>query len=81
MLHVRIGEESRLHGVEVFELRLPRGTNVTMIVRDGVGLVPDRSTRLRRGDDLLVVTPTRQRDATGARLRAMSLHGRLAGWD
>jgi cell volume regulation protein A len=35
---------------------------------------------LRRGDDVLVVTPRRAREATEARLREVSLGGRLAHW-
>ena len=43
-------------------------------------LVPDGRTVLRRGDDLLVVTPRGAREATEARLRAVSQRGRLAHW-
>ena len=44
------------------------------------GLVPERRTVLRHGDDLLVVTPRRQREATEARMRQVSDNGRLAQW-
>jgi cell volume regulation protein A len=37
-------------------------------------------TVLRRGDDLLVVTPRRLREATEERLRKVSRSGRLAHW-
>lgn len=80
MLQVHIGERSRLAGVEVAELRLPTGANVTLVVRDGVGLVPDPSTPLRHGDDLLIVTTSQVRDRTEKRIRAVSRQGRLAGW-
>ena len=80
VLHVRIGEDSKLHGVEVFELRLPEGAQVTLVVRDGEGLVPAPSTVLRHGDDLLVVTTAKVRDKAERRIRAVSRHGRLAGW-
>ncbi|HET7276926.1 MAG TPA: potassium/proton antiporter [Dermatophilaceae bacterium] len=80
LLQVTLGDRSRLHGVEVFELRLPPGTNVTMIVRDGHGFVPGPNTVLRRGDQLLVVTTAENRDAAESRLRAVSREGRLAGW-
>ena len=46
----RSAQDSRLHGVEVFELRLPQGANVTLVVRDGEGFVPGPRTVLRRGD-------------------------------
>ena len=35
---------------------------------------------LRHGDDVLVVTPRKDRDATERRLRAVSVGGRLAQW-
>jgi cell volume regulation protein A len=66
--------------VEVGELRLPVGASVALVVRDGETRVPDERTVLRRGDDLLVVTPRRLREATEDRLRAVSLRGRLAQW-
>jgi cell volume regulation protein A len=80
VLHVRIGSESRLHGVEVFELRLPVGAQVTLVVREGEGLVPAPSTVLRHGDDLLVVTTAKVRTKAERRIRQVSRHGRLAGW-
>jgi potassium/hydrogen antiporter len=80
MLQVTISPVSRLHGVEVGELRLPEGSLVSMVVRDGKAIVPDRRTVLRRGDDLLVVTPRRLREPTVQRLRTVSAHGRLGRW-
>jgi cell volume regulation protein A len=53
---------------------------VALIVRDGNSRVPAESTVLRRGDDLLVVTPRRLREETEDRLRAVSRSGRLAHW-
>lgn len=80
LLQVSISPRSRLHGVEVGELRLPEGALVSMIVRDGHPLVPERRTALRHGDDLLVVTPRKLREATEERLRRVSAGGRLAQW-
>ncbi|HWJ11347.1 MAG TPA: potassium/proton antiporter [Nocardioides sp.] len=80
LLQVTISPVSRLHGVEVGELRLPVGANVSMIVRDGQAMVPERRTVLRHGDDLLVVTPRKLREATEQRLRQVSANGRLAQW-
>ncbi len=71
---------SRLHGVEVGELRLPRGASVSMVIRDGETLVPERRTVLRHGDEMLVVTPRRMRERTEERLRQVSARGRLAQW-
>ena len=80
LLQISISPVSKMHGVEVGELRLPPGSSVAMVVRDGQTLVPERRTVLRHGDDLLVVTPRKQRDATEERLRQVSAHGRLAKW-
>jgi cell volume regulation protein A len=66
--------------VEVGELRLPEGSSVSMVVRDGRTIVPDRRTVLRRGDDVLVVTPRILRERTVQRLRVVSAHGRLGRW-
>ena len=81
LLQVRVPRRSRLAGVEVGELRLPAGASVSLVVRDGTTFVPHRTTRLERGDDLLVVTPRELRDAVEERLLDVGRHGRLAGWD
>lgn len=80
LLQIAISPASRMHGVEVGELRLPRGASVSMVIRDGQTLVPERRTVLRHGDDLLVVTPRKLREQTEERLRQVSEHGRLAQW-
>ncbi len=80
LLQVRVPARSRLHGVEIAELRLPSGASVSLIVRAGRSFVPDNATRIRHGDDLLVVAPRRVRAPTERRLRAVSRAGRLAGW-
>jgi len=80
MLQVHVTERSRLHGVEIGELRLPKGASVALVVRGGRSFTPGDRTPIRHGDDLLVVTPSRQRDATESRLQAVSRQGRLAGW-
>jgi len=80
LLQVTISPASKMHGVEVGELRLPAGASVSMVVRDGETFVPERRTVLRHGDDLLVVTPRRLRWQTEERLRQVSAHGRLAQW-
>jgi cell volume regulation protein A len=81
LLQITISPVSRLHGVEVGELRLPKGASVSLVIRDGDTLVPERRTVLRQGDDLLVVTPRRQRERTEERLRQVSARGRLAQWN
>lgn len=80
LLQMTISPRSLLHGVEIGELRLPKGASVAMIVRDGSTVVPETRTVLRHGDDLLVVTPRRLREQTQARLREVSHSGRLARW-
>ena len=80
LLQMTITPKSLMHGVEVGELRLPKGASVAMVVRDGQTLVPERRTVLKRGDDVLVVTPRKLREATETRLRNVSLGGRLAQW-
>ncbi len=80
LLSFAIPEASRMHGVEVGELRLPAGASVTLVVRDAKSFVPAPSTVLRRGDELLVVATDPVRDAAEARLRAVARGGKLAGW-
>ncbi len=80
LLSVAIPPGSRMHGVEVNELRLPHGSAVTLVVREGASFVPLPTTVLRRGDDLLVVTTEAVRDAAEDRLRAVGRGGKLAGW-
>ena len=80
LLQIKITAKSRLHGVEIGELRLPKGTSVSLIVRGDTSFTPDLRTSLRRGDDILVVTRRKDREATERRLQAVSRGGRLAGW-
>lgn len=80
LLSVAIPEGSRMHGVEVGELRLPPGAAVTLVVRDEKSFVPSPATVLRRGDELLVVATDPVRDAAERRLRAVGQGGKLAGW-
>ena len=80
LLTVAIPEGSRLHGVSVIELRLPAPTVITLIIRAGQPLVPDRRTVLRSGDELLLITTPPSRDATERRLRAIGRRGKLARW-
>ncbi|WP_278194901.1 potassium/proton antiporter [Streptomyces sp. AN091965] len=80
LLSVPVPEGSRLHGVEVNELRLPAGSAVTLVVRDETSFVPLPTTVLRHGDELLVVATEPARDAAEKRLRAVARGGKLAGW-
>ncbi|MFF3250464.1 potassium/proton antiporter [Actinacidiphila glaucinigra] len=80
LLSMRIPPHSRMHGVEVGELRLPPGAAVTLVVREGKSFVPLPTTVLRHGDELLVVATDPVRDKAEARLRAVGRGGKLAGW-
>ncbi|MFB9399343.1 potassium/proton antiporter [Streptomyces echinatus] len=80
LLSVAIPEGSRMHGVEVGELRLPPGAAVTLVVREKESFVPLPTTVLRRGDELLVVATDPVRDAAERRLRAVAHGGKLASW-
>jgi len=81
VLQMTVGPTSRLHGVEVFELRLPPGAAVTLVVRGGRGLVPTPQTTLRHGDQLLIVATAETRLVAESRVRQISKAGRLAGWN
>jgi potassium/hydrogen antiporter len=80
LLQIRVPTGSRMHGVEIFELRLPAGAQVTLIVREGRSFVPGANTRIRAEDQLLLVTTAACRDQAERRMRAVSRRGKLAGW-
>ncbi|WP_187283242.1 potassium/proton antiporter [Streptomyces sp. t39] len=80
LLSVAVPETSRMHGVEVGELRLPAGSAVTLVVREEKSFVPLPTTVLRHGDELLVVATDPVRDAAERRLRAVAQGGKLADW-
>ena len=80
LLQVTVTRGSRLAGVHLYELRLPPGSLVSLVVRDGQPFVPGPRTALRTQDHLLVVTTDAGRGATERRLRAVSRAGRLAAW-
>ncbi|GEL23282.1 K+/H+ antiporter [Pseudonocardia sulfidoxydans NBRC 16205] len=77
-VHVPVG--SKLRGVYLRELRLPKGATVSLVVRDGKAFTPDLETRLREHDQLLVVTTAEARRATEDRIRAVDRGGRFARW-
>ncbi|MGK3203052.1 potassium/proton antiporter [Amycolatopsis sp. MEPSY49] len=80
LLQVRIQPGSKLHGVYLSELRLPTGATVSLVVREGTGFTPQKTSRLQENDQLLVVTTAAVRDAVERRLRAVDRAGRLARW-
>ncbi|MFI7574211.1 potassium/proton antiporter [Micromonospora sp. NPDC049497] len=80
LLQLEVPPGSRLAGVHVDELRLPLGASVTLVLRDGVGVVPGPDFRFKTGDSMLIVATDGVRDEVERRLRAVSRRGRLARW-
>lgn len=80
VLGIEVPEQSGFVGTYVSELGLPPGAVVSLIKRANGVVVPDENTRLRAGDQLMVVATEKCQAPTEARLRAVSEHGRLAGW-
>jgi cell volume regulation protein A len=80
LVQMTVPARSRLHGVYLPELRLPEDAAVVLIVREGRSFVPDDSSRLMRGDQVLLVSARRSRPEAERRLRAVSRAGRLATW-
>ena len=80
LLQVRIPEGSRLIGVEIGELRLGKHTVVSLVIRNESPFPPGGGTRIREGDELLIVTPAALRQQTEERLRSIGRGGRLARW-
>ncbi len=80
LLQVCVPVGSKLRGVYLRELRLPRGATVSLVVRGEEAFTPTSETRLRELDQLLVVTTLDARPAAEERIRAVDERGRLAGW-
>ncbi|MFE0456777.1 potassium channel family protein [Streptomyces sp. NPDC058914] len=56
VIETAITPQSRAVGQALGEIRLPEGTVVATIVREGQPTVPDPAIRLRAGDELLLVS-------------------------
>jgi cell volume regulation protein A len=80
VLTITVPKRSGLAGIRVFELRLPEGSAIAGIVRSDSLFVPAKADRLRSGDQLIVLTSPRLREATEQRLTALTRAGRLARW-
>jgi cell volume regulation protein A len=80
LLDLDIPSGSRVAGTYVSELPLPPGAVVSLVIRSGHTLVPDRTTRIKVGDRLLIVCTLTAREATERALQSVSRVGRLAGW-
>lgn len=80
LLSVEVPRRSALAGTYVSELTLPRSAVVSLVIREGTSIVPDRHTRIRQSDRLLIVTTETDRPEAERALRAVSRKGRLAAW-
>jgi potassium/hydrogen antiporter len=80
VLQVTVPPESRLRGVHLSDLRLPVGTTIALVVRQGAPVPIGPQVRLEAGDHMLIVTPERKRSATERRLRTVARGGVLADW-
>ena len=80
LLTMTVNPPSRLLNVTLLELRLPDPAVITLIIRRGHAFVPQPETRIETGDELLIVTTTKAREAAERRLRAVSRRGKLAHW-
>jgi cell volume regulation protein A len=80
LLEFAVPKGSKLQGVAMWELRLPPGAVVSVIVRDGQPIVPDGQTTLRADDQLLLIVPSKARRQVERRLLAVHRAGRLASW-
>ena len=80
LLQVRIPAGSRMHGVYVDQLRLPKESTVSLVLREGASVLVTGELRLQSGDQLLVVAPEKVLRATERRLRAVGRGGALASW-
>jgi len=80
LVEFHVAPGSRLAGVEIRELRLPRGSVVSLLLRDGEIVVPGENATLRSGDTALVATARANTPAVEERLGEVSSGGRLARW-
>lgn len=80
LLQITVSPGSQLHGVYAGELRLPAGSTLGLLARDGETQALEPDTQLRTHDVLLVFTRPEQRLAAEKRIMAVHRAGRLAHW-
>lgn len=80
LLDLDVQSGSHLAGTYIGEMPLPQGAVVSLVIRSGHSMVPDRHTRVRVGDRLLIVVTDTARAATERALASVSRNGRLADW-
>lgn len=80
LIQVRVNAGSALHGVHVAELRLPHGSTLGLLQRNGTNSALKATTQLQTDDVLVLFTTPEQRHSAERRIRAVHRSGRLATW-
>jgi cell volume regulation protein A len=80
VLGVDVSAASLIVGVYINEMGLPDGAVVSLIIRDAQTIVPTLDSRIRIGDQLIVVAAADVQGETERRLKELSEGGRLADW-
>lgn len=68
---ITLPEDSALHGVALREIDFPSGSLVISVIRDGVLTIPNGSTVLERGDELVAVAGEKSQKALVKQLSAV----------
>lgn len=80
MMQFEVPESSKLVGLYVSDLRLPRGAVLSMLIRGKEILVPDAQLRLKAGDHMVMAVPNGLLERTQDRLELLAEYGGLARW-
>ncbi len=80
MMQFDVPGSSKLVGLYVSDLRLPRGAILSMLIRGREILVPDEQLRLKGGDQMIMAVPDNLLERTQNRLELLAEHGGLARW-
>lgn len=80
MLQFEVPEGTKLIGMYVADLRLPRGAVLSMLIRGKEILVADGQMRLKEGDHMVLAVPNGVLERTQNRLELLAEHGGLARW-
>ncbi|MDO5734893.1 MAG: potassium/proton antiporter [Propionibacteriaceae bacterium] len=80
MLQFEVPENTKLVGMYLADLRLPRGAVLSMLIRGKEILVADGQLRLKAGDHMVLAVPNAVLERTQSRLELLAEHGGLARW-
>jgi potassium/hydrogen antiporter len=80
VLGIEVPDGSGFVGTFVNEVGLPEGAVVALVIRDGAAIAPDVNTRIRAGDQVVIVATEEAQMATEERIRSVARGGRLARW-